>query len=227
MLQRHRAPGLDSRPAHTLGIESRPAHTKKHFAHLRSEWVDVLRWLHFNRVDFVLVGAVAAAVRGDTGAGGPVTIVPAPYGRNLERLAVALSCADTRLRIGGWGAGEIAAPETIPIKVSAEKLGDGTRWPLRCGVHDLDVEGQVAGGQYQELLYEAARFELEPGIFVEVASPQDQARYARLRETGAAAEPEIRVTRSPPRLREPEIRATGNPPAQQEPEIRIMRVPPA
>lgn len=207
MLQKHHAPG----------IESRPAHTKKHFAHLQNEWVDVLRWLHFNGVDYVLVGAVAAAVRGDADASGPVTIVPAPYGRNLERLAIALSDADTRLRIGGWGAGEIGAPETIPVKLSAKKLGDGTRWPLRCGVHDLDVEGQVPGAQYQELLYEATRFELEPAIFVEAASPEDQERYARLRETGAAPEPEIRVTRNPPAQEEPEIRITRNPPAQREP----------
>ena len=40
------------------------------------------------------------------------------------------------------------------------KLSRGQLWTLRCGSHDLDIEGHVDGVPgYQELLYETTRFE--------------------------------------------------------------------
>jgi hypothetical protein len=90
--------------------------------------------------------------------------------------------------------------DTTPVKMSAEKLMRGTRWTLRCGVHDLDIERTTTRGmgprgtpRYQELLYEATRFELEPGLNVEVASPEDIEHFAHLHRTGIA--PEIRISR--------------------------------
>ena len=56
------------------------------FEHVPEASIDVLRWLLSNRVEFVLVGAVARAIRGERSASGPVLIVPAPYGRNFDRL---------------------------------------------------------------------------------------------------------------------------------------------
>ena len=47
--------------------------------------------------------------------------------------------------------------------------------------------------RYQELLYEATRFELADGLTVEVASPEDLEHYSHVRRTGAA--PEFRITR--------------------------------
>src|SRR5207237_988604 len=82
-----------------------------------------------DRVDVVLVGAVAEAVRGSTDASGPVSVVPAPYGRNFERLSRALSAADARVRIAGDEEGET---ETMQIKLTAEKLGRGQLWTIRC-----------------------------------------------------------------------------------------------
>ena len=67
----------------------------------------------------------------------------------------------------------------------------GQLWTLRCGEHDLDVEGQAVS--YQNLLYEASRFEPVAGLSVEVAAPEDIEYYAHVRRTGSA--PEIRVTR--------------------------------
>ena len=78
--------------------------------------------------------------------------------------------------------------------MNAEKLGSPQRWMLRCGVHDLDIEGRAAGlPRYQELLYEAGSFELEPGLKVEVASPEDLEHYEHVKRTGFS--PEIRITR--------------------------------
>jgi hypothetical protein len=155
--------------------------------HLNQESVAILRWLAENRVEHVVVGPVAHAIRGDTSARGPVAIVPAPYGRNLDRLSRALISARARLRIEG-------EDDTVAVKLNPEKLVRGPRWTLRCGAHDLDVEGRAPGlPGYQDLLYEAGTFEVEPGLKIEVASVEDLERYEHVRRTGVA--PEIRITR--------------------------------
>ncbi|MGI8428180.1 MAG: hypothetical protein ACR2OB_02505 [Solirubrobacteraceae bacterium] len=194
MLLRYRSPGIDS-PALNVA---------KGLEHLEEDWIAVLHWLQSNRIDYVLVGPVAAAIRGDVGTKGPVMIVPAPYGRNLERLSRALWCAHARLRMadtgpdgGGADSSERSqreTRETMAVKLSAEELASATRWTLRCGLYDVDVEARSPGLPcYQELLYEATRFEPASELSVEVASPEDLEHYAMARH-GAA--PEIRITRN-------------------------------
>ncbi len=186
MLLRHRAPGIASQA---------PTPTTS-FKHLDERSVAVLRWLADNRVDFVLVGPVARAIRGDAGARGPVSLVPAPYGRNLDRLARALWSARARLRVDVAPDGSTSGSDTVPVKMSAEKLVRAQRWTLRCGAHDLDIEGRPPGvPRYQELLYEAGRFEIAAELSVEVASPEDIEHYDHVRRTGSS--PEIRITRAP------------------------------
>ena len=181
MLLKRRAPRIDTQPL-------TPA---KGLEHLDESSLTVVRWLNASRVDYVLVGAVAQAVRGDPAAKGPVAIVPSPYRRNFERLTRALCSAHARLRVDG---GENGQPETSAVKMTAEKLSRGQRWELRCGSHDLDIEGRPEGApRYQELLYEANRVELSDGVSVEVASPEDIERYEYIRRTGTT--PEIRITR--------------------------------
>jgi hypothetical protein len=183
---------------HGPGIETRPVHNAAGLEHVPAESVAVLRWLTQRKVEYVVVGQVGAAIRGDTSAHGPVAVVPAPYGRNLERLSQALNSAHARRR----GASDA---ENLAIKLNAEKLGSPQRWMLRCGVHDLDVEGRAAGlPRYQELLYEAGSFELEPGLKVEVASPEDLEHYEHVKRTGFS--PEIRITRQ---AREPRATRTN------------------
>jgi len=195
MLLRNQAPKIDSRPAITA----------QGFEHLSHTAIAVLRWLNANRVDYVLVGPVARAIRGDSHAAGPVAIVPAPYGRNFERLARAVSSAHARVRPdGGPGRAEGFAADTPPVRLTAEKLASAQRWTLRSGEHEFDIEGHPDGGSggtsYQELLYEATRFRVAPEVSVEVAAPEDIEHYDHLRRTGTA--PEIRVSRG---VREPEL----------------------
>jgi hypothetical protein len=160
----------------------------KGLEHLNDEWVAVLRWLAEGRVEHVLIGPAAEGVRGNASSFGPVAIVPAPYRRNLDRLAGSLLGASARLRTEG-------AAETSPIRFNAAKLAAGERWTVRCeDLHDLDIE-MVAAERYSELLYEAGRFEIEPGLSVEVAGLEDLSHGSAQRPIGE--EDEIRVSRGP------------------------------
>lgn len=184
MLLKRRVPRIDSRP-------TEPA---KGFEHLDRRAIAVVRWLNANRIDYVLVGSVAEAIRGRARTRGPVAVVLAPYGRNFERLERALWSAHARLRVDDAGNGET---DTVPAKLTAEKLARGHRWTLRCGEHDLDIEGRPEGApDYQELLYEAGRYEVAEGVSVEVAGPEDIERYRYIGRTGTA--PEIRISRQAP-----------------------------
>ena len=98
-------------------------------------------------------------------ADGPVAIVPAPYHRNLDRLSRALLAAHARLRTEGD-----AETASVRFGASAAALSAGERWTLRCdAAYDLDIE-MFPAERYSELLYEAGRIEIEPGLSVEVAS---------------------------------------------------------
>ena len=190
MLLRNRIPQIEEVPA--------PAAAGRE--HVPTTAVALISWLNANRIDYVLVGPVASAIRGDSSARGPVAIVPAPYGRNLDRLARALMSARARLRTEGDPGLYTTAADTVPVKLDAEKLLRAERWALRCGEHDVDVEGRPAGSpRYQELLYEASKFELAPEVSVEVAAPEDIEHYGHVQRTGVA--PEISVSRV---VRDPE-----------------------
>jgi hypothetical protein len=193
-------------------IEHRSVNSRPGLEHLRSEWIAIARWLNENKVEYVLIGAVAEAIRGNARARGPVAIVPAPYGRNLERLARALSAEHARERIDMDG--NAAGADPVPVKLTGQRLAERTRWTLRCGAQDIDVECGVraAGSErgvpsYQELLYEAGRFELDVAVSVEVASPEDIQHFAHLHRTGVA--PEIRITK--------QVRPPDQPPAADDP----------
>ena len=215
MLLKHRAPEINTAPVHLRqGLE-----------HLDKSSIELLRWLNAIKLDYVVVGPVAHAIRGDVSARGPVAIVPAPYGRNFERLASALVAQHAGLRSDRGGVGGIRSTErgdTVPVKLTGDKLARGRRWMLRFGGYDLDVEGagkRAAGARatpdgsvhapgYQELLYEAGRFQLAEGLSVEVASPEDLEHFSHVRRTGSA--PEFRVMRATPAAEQPDGQPTDS-----------------
>jgi hypothetical protein len=209
MLLKHRSPEINTAPVHLRqGLE-----------HLDKSSIELLRWLNAIKLDYVVVGPVAHAIRGDVSARGPVAIVPAPYGRNFERLATGLVAQHAGLR-SDRGMSVPARPgdrgATVAVKLTGDKLARGRRWMLRFGGYDLDVEGagkRAAGARatpdgsvhapgYQELLYEAGRFQLGEGLSVEVASPEDLEHFSHVRRTGSA--PEFRVTRGLPAAEQPD-----------------------
>src|SRR4051794_20993499 len=75
---------------HAPRINTQPPPPTKGLEHVDESAIAVVRWLNANHIDYVLVGAVAQAARGNPGARGPVAIVAAPYRRNFERLNRAL-----------------------------------------------------------------------------------------------------------------------------------------
>ena len=179
----------------TPQINTSPIKAAQGFEHLAGESIAVLRWLKANQVEFVLVGPMAKAIRAGAGESGPVDIVPAPYRRNFERLRRALEAARARPR------GEVPVKqnrEARRAKLTFDPGAGGQRWVLGTGQHDLDVEGRPSGTPgYQDLLYEAGRFELAEGLSVDVASPEDVEHYDHVRRTGSA--PEMRISRGAPR----------------------------
>jgi hypothetical protein len=197
MLLRHRSPEIDTAPATpAAGLE-----------HLQQGWISVLRWLNASRIDYVLVGPVAHAIRGEMTSRGPVAVVPAPYRRNYERLASALNEKGATLRTER---GVRGADPRAEVRLDAEKLARGRRWLLHFAGQELDVEssrlaapapgmseasGPIGdGARYQELLLESSRIRVADEVEVEVASPEDLELYSHLRRTGVA--PEFRITRS-------------------------------
>lgn len=178
---------------HVDRLDDIPPEPAGGFEHLEPSALWTLRWLRASKVDFVLVGPVAASIRGGAGPSGPVAIVPAPYRRNLERLARAMAAEHVCARVEGAVGGESIEPS--PMRLSAEMLARSQLRTLRIGAHDLDIEGGASGlPSYQELLYDASRFEVTGGVGVEVAAPEDIERYDHLRRTGIA--PEITIRRA-------------------------------
>jgi hypothetical protein len=190
MLLKRRPPKIDT---------TRPFEPKPGFEHADAGEIALLRWLKEYSIDFVLVGSVSQTVHTGSVTAGPLAIVPAPYRRNLERLARALAGAEARVR------DELARPpgrdRDAPVQLTVTDLMQDRVWPLCCGPLPIDVVGTTApsnGGahgssDYQELLYEATRVELTFDLSVEIASPEDIAHYAHLRRTGSP--PEITISR--------------------------------
>ncbi|MFZ1993444.1 MAG: hypothetical protein WAU75_04990 [Solirubrobacteraceae bacterium] len=221
MLLKHRSPGIDAK-----SVQPRAG-----FEHLDRKSIAVLRWLNASHVDYVVVGPVAHAIRGDQAAKGPVAIVPAPYSRNWDRLTRALVAEHAGLRSDRGLPGSGERGDAVTVKLTPDKLSRGRRWMLRFGEFDLDIEGSGARAagvrsnahppsgedgthpphapRYQELLYEANRFEVADGVSAEVASPEDLEHFSHVRRTGTA--PEFRVTRSDAGVDVPESEGSGTP----------------
>lgn len=127
-----------------------------------------LQTLESQAVEYVLVGEVADAIHDGGGFISGVAIVPAAYGRNVDRLAFALKQLDAH-----HGNGQPVDPRTNDLRALA---------PCTFTTAHAKVELDFAPGGtngYPDLFDDAARIGLAAGVNPHVASPQDLDRIER------------------------------------------------
>jgi hypothetical protein len=154
--------------------------------------VSVLRVLHDHEVDFVVVGGIAARLRGAPLLTQDVDVTPATDRRNLERLAAALEDLDARLRTA-------TEPDGVPFPFDPGLLESATVWTMTTKHGDLDLVVSPAGtGGYRDLIADADELKVavKPDLTVKVASLADviRSKEAAGREKDRAALPLLRRT---------------------------------
>ena len=152
-----------------------------------------LQALETHRVEFVLVGDLAAAIYNHGGFVPGVAIVPGGYGRNVERLMKALD---------GMGAdlGIADRPDPRGLEWRRMDLREITPCTFMTTHADLDVNFKPPGTNgYPDLFEDASRVQLAPGARPHVASPDDLDRM-----THAAAPPPVIPPALPPAALPPE-----------------------
>jgi hypothetical protein len=154
--------------------------------------VAVLRVLTENEVEFVVVGGVAARLRGAPLLTQDVDITPAVTDPNLERLAAALRELKARLRTK-------PKPEGVPLPFDPHLLKSGSVWTLTTKHGDLDLVMAPAGTNgYPDIVRDADSILVarDPDLTVTVASLIDviRSKQAAGREKDLAALPLLRRT---------------------------------
>ena len=154
--------------------------------------VAVLRVLVSHGVEFVLVGGVAARLRGAPLLTQDLDVTPATDRENLARLADGLKELEARLRTA-------TEPDGVPFPFDPGLLMSATVWTLITRFGDLDLVMSPAGTKgYPDLLADAdvLRVAVEPDLMVKVASLGDviRSKEAAGREKDRAALPLLRRT---------------------------------
>jgi len=154
--------------------------------------VATLRVLIDHHVRFVVVGGVAARLRGAPLLTQDVDITPSMDHENLERLARALRELDARLRTA-------SEPEGVPFPFDAKLLASSTVWTMVTKHGDLDLVIAPAGlDGYNEVVRGATdlRVAVDPDLYVPVAALEDviRSKEAAGREKDRAALPMLRRT---------------------------------
>lgn len=119
-----------------------------------------------HRVNFVLIGALAARLHGFPRLTADADITPAGDKPNLERLAAALNELDAKIYTE-------SVPEGLAFDCSATTLARARMWNLVTGAGRLDIAFEPAGVEgYDDLKKDAERFEAF-GVRFLVASLDD------------------------------------------------------
>lgn len=141
--------------------------------------VAALRILAAHRVDFVLIGGIAARLWGSPTVTRDVDICHAREPANLERLAAALKEMRATLR---------GVNEEVPFRLDARTLAAGDHFTFKSDVGDIDCLGTPTGtGGYGDLRASAERLDVD-GLKVWVTSLADLIEMKR-----AAGRPKDRI----------------------------------
>lgn len=152
----------------------------------------MLRILRSHDVAFVVIGGVAARLRGAPLLTQDVDITPELTAINMERLATALEEMSARLR-------SASDPAGVEFPFDADLLVTKQLWTLTTRHGDLDLVLNPAGfAGFEELADSGSplRVATQPDLYVEVASLSDviASKEAAGREKDLAALPLLRTT---------------------------------
>lgn len=139
---------------------------------LRYEFLDALEALLQHRVRFVVIGGIAARLRGSTSITEDVDVCYARDEGNLTRMVSALKALNARLR---------GAPSDAPFLLDEKTLKMGDSFTFLTDAGSLDILGHPSGipGGYEELDRGADKLSLAGGLEVKVASIDDLIRMKR------------------------------------------------
>jgi len=122
--------------------------------------------LYQHDVRYVLIGGLAAALRGSASPTFDVDITPATGTENLARLSAALKDLDARIRVDG-------IPEGLPFSHDATSLAQMTTLNLVTRLGDLDIAFDPAGVEDYSRWEAGASSVTVLGVPVQVASLDD------------------------------------------------------
>lgn len=154
--------------------------------------VGMLRVLVAHGVEFVVMGGVAARLRGAPILTQDLDITPRATAGNLAKVASALEALSARLRTAN-------DPEGVPFPFDPALLGAANSWTLVTAFGDLDLVSSPAGTRgYDDLKADAEPLQVasDPPLVVLVASLEDiiRSKQAAGRAKDQAALPILRQT---------------------------------
>lgn len=126
----------------------------------------ILEALARHRVDFVLVGGMAAQTHGNTRMTSDVDVIPEPTPQNLERLAAALRALGAR----------VLNPGHEEVEIDAMMLPRATIWQLATPHGNVDVLHEAPGAAPYEQLRERALVVSLDDLRIAVAGRDDLIR---------------------------------------------------
>jgi hypothetical protein len=147
----------------------------------------ILEVLARHRVDYVMIGGLAAAIHGSDLVTGDIDITPAMSDANLARLSAALDELDARVRTDSVADG-------LPFAHDGASLAKAAVWNLITNAGDLDLAMMPSGTQgYDDLRRDAIAIEIL-GVPTRVAALADiiRSKEAAGREKDRAALPMLR-----------------------------------
>jgi predicted nucleotidyltransferase len=113
----------------------------------------LLKALHKEEVQFVIIGGLAAVLQGSAYVTADLDLCYSRQRQNLERLARALASFRPVLR---------AVPDKVPMRLDVSTLRSGMNFTLTTDVGDVDILAEVTGmGTYEQVV----RFSEEMEMF--------------------------------------------------------------
>jgi hypothetical protein len=109
-----------------------------------TDFAALLKLLAESKIDFIVVGGVAASSHGSARSTNDLDVVYARTPENIARLSAALAPFSPYLR---------GAPPGLPFRFDSETIRRGLNFTLITSLGDLDLLGEITGGgRYEDLL---------------------------------------------------------------------------